>query len=112
MLAYTLRRIVMLVPVLFGVSVLVFMMLVSHRGILPDSSPGQPRHRNKSTKSVMCWASISRLYEQYYDYMSRMAHGDRRSIITHDAVTSELTPRFIATAELSGAAMVVAASWA
>jgi len=109
MLAYTLRRIVMLIPVLFGVSVLVFMML--------HLTPGDPARLIAGPTATPDQVAEIRhllgldqpLYRQYYDYMVRLAHGDLgQSVITHDAVTSELAPRFIATAELSGAAMVVA----
>jgi peptide/nickel transport system permease protein len=109
MLAYTLRRIVMLVPVLFGVSVLVFMMLHLTPGD-PARLVAGPTATPQQVDEIRHVLGLDQpLYQQYYDYMSRMAHGDLgRSIITHDAVTSELAPRFIATAELSGAAMVVA----
>jgi len=109
MLAYTLRRLVMLVPVLFGVSVLVFMML--------HLTPGDPARLIAGPTATPDQVDQIRhslgldqpLYRQYYDYMSRLAHGDLgHSIVTHDAVTSELAPRFVATIELSGAAMIVA----
>jgi peptide/nickel transport system permease protein len=109
MLVYTLRRIVMLVPVLIGVSVLVFLMLHLTPGdparlvAGPDASPEQ-------VDQIRHLLGLDQpLYRQYYVYMSRLVHGDLgQSIITHDAVTSELAPRFVATAELSGAAMLVA----
>ena len=109
MLAYTLRRIVMLVPVLLGVSVLVFLMLHLTPGdparlvAGPDATPEQ-------VAAIRHDLGLDQpLYRQYYDYMARLLHGDLgQSIITHDPVTSELAPRFLATAELSGAAMLVA----
>lgn len=109
MLAYTLRRIVMLVPILFGVSVLVFMMLHLTPGD-PARLIAGPTATPEQVDEVRSLLGLNQpLYQQYYDYMIRLAHGDLgQSVITHDAVTSELAPRFIATAELSGAAMVVA----
>jgi peptide/nickel transport system permease protein len=107
--AYTLRRIVMLVPILFGVSVLVFMMLHLTPGD-PARLIAGPTATPEQVDEIRGLLGLDQpLYRQYYDYMVRLAHGDLgQSVITHDAVTSELAPRFIATAELSGAAMVVA----
>lgn len=109
MFAYTLRRIVMLVPILFGVSVLVFMMLHLTPGD-PARLIAGPTATPEQVDEIRGLLGLDQpLYRQYYDYMVRLAHGDLgQSVITHDAVTSELAPRFIATAELSGAAMVVA----
>jgi len=108
-LAYTLRRIVMLVPILFGVSVLVFMMLHLTPGD-PARLIAGPTATPEQVDEIRTMLGLDQpLYQQYYDYMVRLAHGDLgHSVITHDAVTSELAPRFIATVQLSGAAMLVA----
>jgi peptide/nickel transport system permease protein len=99
----------MLVPILLGVSVLVFMMLHLTPGD-PARLIAGPTATPEQVDEVRNLLGLDQpLYEQYYDYMVRLAHGDLgQSVITHDAVTAELAPRFIATAELSGAAMVVA----
>jgi ABC-type dipeptide/oligopeptide/nickel transport system permease component len=99
----------MLVPILFGVSVLVFMMLHLTPGD-PARLIAGPTATPEQVDEIRGLLGLDQpLYQQYYDYMVRLAHGDLgQSVITHDAVTSELAPRFIATAELSGAAMVVA----
>lgn len=109
MAVYVLRRLVMLVPVLFGVSVLVFLMLHLTPGdparvvAGPDATPEQ-------VEEVRVALGLDQpLYTQYGDYMWRLFHGDLgRSIITRDAVTSELWPRYVATAQLAAAAMVLA----
>jgi len=108
-LAYTLRRLIMLVPILFGVSVLVFMMLHLTPGD-PARLIAGPMATPEQVEDIRTMLGLNDpLYVQYYDYMSRLLHGDLgQSVITHDAVTSELAPRFIATAQLSGAAMIVA----
>jgi peptide/nickel transport system permease protein len=99
----------MLVPILFGVSVLVFMMLHLTPGD-PARLIAGPTATPEQVDEIRGLLGLDQpLYQQYYDYMVRLAHGDLgQSVITHDAVKSELAPRFIATAELSGAAMVVA----
>lgn len=109
MFSFVLRRLVMLVPVLFGVSVLVFMMLHLTPGD-PARLVAGPEATPEQVDEIRHVLGLDQpLYRQYYDYMVRLAHGDLgRSIITHDAVTAELAPRFVATAELSGAAMLVA----
>ncbi|HEX7101952.1 MAG TPA: nickel ABC transporter permease [Nitrolancea sp.] len=109
MVAYTLRRIIMLVPILFGVSVLVFMMLHLTPGD-PARLIAGPTATPEQVDEIRTMLGLKEpLYEQYYHYMNRLVHGDLgQSVITHDSVTSELAPRFIATAELSGAAMVLA----
>lgn len=99
----------MLVPILFGVSVLVFMMLHLTPGD-PARLIAGPTATPEQVDEIRTMLGLKEpLYEQYYHYMNRLVHGDLgQSVITHDSVTSELAPRFIATAELSGAAMVLA----
>ena len=109
MFAYVLRRIIMLVPVMFGVSVLVFMMLHLTPGDPARLIAGQTATPEQVDEVRHLLGLDQPLYKQYYDYMDRLVHGDLgRSVITHNTVTSELVPRFVATAELSGAAMLVA----
>ena len=109
MFAYVLRRIIMLVPVMFGVSVLVFMMLHLTPGDPARLIAGQTATPEQVDEVRHLLGLDQPLYKQYYDYMDRLVHGDLgRSVITHNTVTSELAPRFVATAELSGAAMLVA----
>lgn len=109
MIAYAMRRVIMLVPVLLGVSIAVFMLLHLTPGdparlvAGPDATPEQ-------VEEIRHLLELDRpLYEQYGLYMWRLLHGNLgRSIVTHAPVVSELLPRFIATAELAGAAMLVA----
>lgn len=109
MIAYALRRLIMLVPVLLGVSIAVFMLLHLTPGD-PARLVAGPDARPEQVEEIRRLLELDRpLWEQYTRYMGRLLQGNLgRSIVTHAPVVSELTPRFLATAELAGAAMLVA----
>ena len=109
MLAYTLRRILLLVPVLLGLSVLVFAIgrLLPGDPVLLAAGP------NASKAEVAALATEFGLDQpipvQYWRYLSGLLHGDwGRSLQTRGPVLEDLQVYLPATLELVVAAMVVA----
>lgn len=109
MLAYTLRRILLLVPVLFGLSVLVFAIgrLLPGDPVLLAAGP------NASKAEVAALAAEFGLDQpipvQYWRYLSGLLHGDwGRSLQTRGPVWEDLQVYLPATLELVVAAMVLA----
>jgi peptide/nickel transport system permease protein len=109
MLNFILRRLVMLIPVLLGVSIVVFMML--------HLSPGDPARQvagatatPEQVENVRQTLGLDRpLVEQYTSYLGRLLQGDMgRSLRTNRPVTAEIMPRYVATLKLTGAALVIA----
>ncbi|MBI4279305.1 MAG: ABC transporter permease [Armatimonadetes bacterium] len=109
MAAYAGRRIALLGPVLFGVSVVVFMML--------HLTPGDPARMvagiNATPEQVEEVRRIlgldQPLHIQYLRYVRRLLQGDMgRSLATREQVLLNLWPRYLATVELTAAATVVA----
>ena len=109
MAAYAARRLVMLVPVLLGVSLAVFLML--------HLTPGDPARMvagmdatPAQVEEVRHLLGLDRpLAEQYLRYVGRLLQGDAgRSLSTNNRVFAELWPRYLATVELATAAMAVA----
>jgi ABC-type dipeptide/oligopeptide/nickel transport system permease component len=112
MLAYTVRRILGLVPVLLGVTFLVFAMLWIAPGdpvvaLLGESAQGI---------GADALAELRRAYGldrpflvQFGSYLADVARGDLGvSVRSSQTVLSEVTSRFPATLALAGSAMVVA----
>ncbi len=111
MASYVVQRLLMLVPVLIGVSLAVFMML--------HLSPGDPARMvagmaatPKQVEDVRLILGLDEpLYKQYLRYIGRLVQGDAgRSLSTNKPVISELWPRYVATLELTLAAMALAVS--
>jgi peptide/nickel transport system permease protein len=109
MLNFILRRLIMLIPVLLGVSIVVFMML--------HLSPGDPARQvagatatPDQVENVRQTLGLDRpLAEQYTSYLGRLLRGDMgRSLRTNRPVTAEIMPRYVATLQLTGAALVIA----
>jgi len=107
--AYTLRRILLLVPVLLGLSVLVFAIgrLLPGDPVLLAAGP------NASKAEVAALATEFGLDQpipvQYWRYLSGLLHGDwGRSLQTRGPVLEDLKVYLPATLELVVAAMVVA----
>jgi peptide/nickel transport system permease protein len=106
---YLLRRLVLIVPTLFGLSLLTF--TVSH--IVPADPAALAAGPRASKETVEQYREKFGLndpiYEQYWVYVKGLLHGDLgTSIISRHPVTDDLRDRFPATLELALAAMLIA----
>ena len=111
MLRYLVRRLLLLVPILFGVSLLIFFWIRALPGGPAESLLGERatpqlveeyRHRYGLDKPV---------YVQYWAYLKTTLSGDLGvSIADRRRVTYDIRQRFPATVELAIAAMVLAIS--
>ncbi|MCZ0756571.1 ABC transporter permease [Anoxybacillus sp. J5B_2022] len=109
MFAYTVRRVLMVIPVLLGMSLVVFFMIRAIPG-----NPAQVILGQKATKEAVA-ALTHKLgldqpwYVQYVKYLGGLLQGDLgESIRTGSAVANEIWPYLAATLELSLAAMLIA----
>jgi peptide/nickel transport system permease protein len=105
--AYILRRLLLMLPVAFGVTVGVFMLI--------HLSPGDPAliivGEDRSPQAI---AEIHRelgmdqpLYVQYVIWLNHIVHGDwGRSITTHEPVSRAIVERLPATLELGITALI------
>lgn len=107
-----LRRIVGLVPVLLGVTILVFLMLRLAPGdpvlaLLGDSAQGISREALDELRETHGFNRNPVI--QYLDYLFGAVRGDLgTSLRSGQAVTTEVLSRFPATLQLAGAAITIA----
>ncbi len=109
MLKYVLKRVLMVIPVLFGVSIIVFSLM---RVFSPDPAPivlGQ----HATVESISAWRQANGLEEpivkQYLTYLKGALQGDLGvSYYTKTPVAEEIGARFPATIELAIAAIMFA----
>lgn len=110
MLTFVLKRLALLIPTFFGVTILAFMLprlvpgdpvelLVGERGITPE------RHA-----ILLARMGLDRpVWEQYYTYITNVLSGDLgMSIVTREPVLTEFFTLFPATIELSLCAIILA----
>src|SRR3954468_14383705 len=109
MLRYVVRRLLLLVPILIGVSILIFFWV--------HALPGNPASALLGERAT---PQLVRQYKerdgldkplpvQYWNYVKVTSHGDLGvSITTRRSVASEIARRFPATIELALAAMIFA----
>ena len=110
MFKYIIKRLLQLIPVLFGVSLIVFFLM---RVCAPDPAPivlGQHATR----ESMEEWREANGLNEpvvtQYVDFIKGAVTGDLgTSYYTKAPVTKEIASRFPATVELAIIAIILAA---
>jgi peptide/nickel transport system permease protein len=109
MLRYILRRLLYMTPILFGVSLVIFLML--------HLVPGDPARlvagldaTQEDVKIIRSSLGLDRpLPVQYLSWLGNVLHGDLgRSTRTHRPVTQELRLTFPATVELTLSATLVA----
>jgi peptide/nickel transport system permease protein len=109
MLRFVVRRLLLLVPILLGVSILVFLWIRALPG-----SPAQALLGERATAQTIAQVrhqyKLDRpLYEQYWGYLQTLGHADLgTSISSRRTVVYELKQRFPATVELGLSAMFFA----
>ena len=106
---YFMRRVLALIPTLFGVSLIVFLFL----RLIPGDPATAILRENASAEDVARLNErlgvLKPLHEQYADYIGRIARFDLgEGFFTRIPVADELGRRFPATAELAIAAMIIA----
>jgi peptide/nickel transport system permease protein len=106
---YILRRGLTIIPVLFGISVLVFSFIRLIPGDPAVAMLGE-RATEESVAMVRANLGLDRpITEQYLLYIGKVLRGDLgKSILRGDSVATEIKRRFPATLELAAAAMFVA----
>ena len=109
MLRYVVRRLLLLVPILLGVSILIFFWVHALPGNPASALLGE-RATPELVKQYKERYGLDRpLPLQYVDYLKVTFHGDLgTSITTRRTVASEIQRRFPATVELAIAAMIFA----
>jgi peptide/nickel transport system permease protein len=109
MLRFVVRRLLLLVPILIGLSILIFAWVHALPG-----SPASALLGERSTPALVKaynerYGFNKSIPEQYWSYLKTTASGDLgTSITTHRPITSELRERFPATVELAVGAMIFA----
>lgn len=109
MLSYTIRRIFSLVPVLFGMTLIVFAIIHAIPG-----NPAQVILGQKATKEAI--AEVTKQlgldrpwYIQYVEYINNLLHGNLGvSLRTRAPINEEIWPYLAATVELTIVAMLIA----
>ncbi len=109
MLKFAVRRLLLLIPILFGLSILVFLFVRALPGG-PETALLGERATPERTAAVRAAYGLDRpVYEQYTAYMGRVVQGDfGASIQTQRPVSEEIGRRFPATMELAFTAILFA----
>jgi len=109
MLRYLVRRLLLLVPILFGVSLLIFFWIRALPGSPAESLLGE-RARPQLVQAYRHRYGLDQpIYKQYWAYLKTTLQGDLGvSVASRRRVTYEIKQRFPATVELALAAMLFA----
>jgi peptide/nickel transport system permease protein len=108
MLGYIVRRTLLLIPTLLGVTIIVFLMLRLTPGDPAELLLGE-RASQEALEQMREYLGLNRpLYIQYGMFLNRLLEGDLgETIWTRQKVWVEVKQRFPATIELSIAAMII-----
>lgn len=108
MLAYIVRRIMIMIPTLLGVTIIVFLMLHATPGDPAELLMGE-RATEDSLQQLRDHLGLNKpLYVQYGMFMGRLLKGDLgETIWTRQKVWTEVKQRFPATIELSLVALFI-----
>jgi peptide/nickel transport system permease protein len=109
MTSYIIRRLLSLIPTLFGVSIIVFLFLRMIPGDPALALAGEHATEANVERIREDFGLNKPLPEQYITYMGKVLRGDLgRSILSRRPITDEIRVRFPATLELSMCALIVA----
>jgi peptide/nickel transport system permease protein len=108
-LRFTVRRLLLLVPILLGLSILVFLWVRALPGSPAESLLGERADEQSIAQIREQLGLDDPLYVQYWRYLETLAEGNLgTSIATRRPVTTEIRERFPATVELTVAAGIFA----
>ncbi|GGH33674.1 ABC transporter permease [Paenibacillus segetis] len=109
MKSYILKRLLIMVPVLIGMTIIVFSIIHAIPGDPAETILGQ-KATAQSKEALREQLGLNNpWYQQYFSYMGDLIKGDLgQSIRTKIPITKEITPYMAATAELTIAAMLFA----
>lgn len=109
MLSYILRRLLFLVPIIIGVSLVVFMIIHLIPGDPAQVMLGERATEQDLTRLRNELGLNDPLHQQYFRFLKRIMQGDLgTSIMTKNPVSEELAERYPATIELTFFSMVIA----
>ena len=95
MLRFIIRRLLLLVPILVGLSILVFVWVHALPGSPADALLGERSTPQLVERYKKLYGLDEPLYSQYYAYVKQMAKGDLGvSIATHRTVFEEIKEKF------------------
>ena len=107
MLRFVVRRLLLLIPILIGLSILVFLWIRALPGTPATALLGERATPEAIAAVRKQYGLDDPLYEQYWAYVKTLAHFDfGSSITTRRPVLDEFKQRFPATIELAFAAML------
>src|SRR5688572_28024867 len=109
MLRFVVRRLLLLIPILIGLSILIFIWIRALPGGPAEALLGERATPERIAQVRRAYGLDRPVHLQYFSYVKRVASGDLgQSIASRRNVTTEIRERFPATIELSLAAMVFA----
>src|SRR6187551_1161486 len=109
MLRFVVRRLLLLVPILLGLSILVFLWIRALPGGPAEALLGERSTAARVAEVRHRYGLDRPILEQYWDYLKTTASGDLgQSIASRRSVTSEIKQRFPATLQLAIVAMIFA----
>ena len=109
MAKYIAKRLLLLIPVLIGVSITVFVVMHAFTADPAATILGQHATADAIKKLQESLGLNKPIYMQYWDFFSKAVHGDLgQSLFTKSSVVNELLSRFPATIELACAAIIFA----
>lgn len=110
MAKYIMKRLLLLIPVLIGVSLVVFIVMHAFTADPASNILGQHAKADQIEALRQELGLNNPLYVQYWDFFKHAIQGDLgQSLFTKTSVTKELLARFPATIELAFAAILFAA---
>ena len=107
---YLIRRLIQVIPLLFGITLLVFLLVNAVPGNPVSDLAFQPGVRPEDVEAIKHSLGLDQpLYKRYFTWLGNVAHGDfGNNMVTHRPVIRDIRERLPNTLKLTVAAFILA----
>uniref|UniRef100_A0A7C5Y7M8 ABC transporter permease n=1 Tax=Fervidobacterium nodosum TaxID=2424 RepID=A0A7C5Y7M8_9BACT len=110
MKSFIIKRLLLLIPIFFGVSIICFLLLYMIPGDPAKIIAGEGATKEDIESIRITFGLDKPIYVQYFSFIKGIFTGELRSIRSGEAIMKEIGPRYVGTIQLALASIIVSST--
>lgn len=110
MKSFIIKRLLLLIPIFFGVSIICFLLLYMIPGDPAKIIAGEGATKEDIESIRITFGLDKPIYVQYFSFIKGIFTGELRSIRSGEAIMKEIGPRYVGTIQLAFASIIVSST--
>uniref|UniRef100_A0A7C4VT08 ABC transporter permease n=1 Tax=Fervidobacterium thailandense TaxID=1008305 RepID=A0A7C4VT08_9BACT len=110
MRSFIIKRLLLLIPIFFGVSVLCFLILYFIPGVPAKIIAGEGATKEDIENIRVVFGLDKPLYVQYLRFLRGIFTGELRSIKSGESILKEIAPRYVGTIQLAFSSIIISST--